>query len=57
MVELWLNFTDICSWGPKWPEVINYWGGGWAPKRRQAITWTNDDLENDGDMRNSTSMS
>ena len=37
------NFTEICSLGPNWQYVSIGSDNGLAPKRRQAIVWTNAD--------------
>ena len=37
------NFTEVCSYGFKWQDVIIGLGNGLAPHRQQAIYWTNND--------------
>ena len=39
------NFTEVSSLGSSWQEVNIGSGNGLAPRRRQAITWTNDDQD------------
>ena len=38
------NFIEVCSPVSNWQGVISGSGNGLAPNRRQAITWTTDDL-------------
>ena len=38
------NFTEVCSYRSSWQYVSIRSGNGLVPNRRQAITWTNNDL-------------